>query len=158
MLDLLLGGPGESPDTVRESVDFLKRVNPDCVGAALGIRLYPDTPLTAGLLAAGPLEMDPAVRRRYEGPVDLLQPTFYVSPGLGECPAELVREIIAGDVRFFEPELETGSDPGVTGRPGGQPTDHNYNRNAHLEEAIRKGARGAYWDILAKLRTGESPP
>lgn len=157
MLDLLLGGPGESPATVRESVDFVKRIGPDCVGAALGVRLYPDTPLTARLVAEGPLEMDPAVRRHYEGPVDLLRPTFYVSSELGDRPAELVRQIIAGDRRFFEPELENGGAGGASARTGGRPSDHNYNRNEQLEEAILRGARGAYWDILAKLRAGESP-
>jgi hypothetical protein len=31
-------------------------------------------------------------------------------------------------------------------------TDHNYNDNTELVEAIKKGARGAYWHILRQLR------
>jgi hypothetical protein len=30
--------------------------------------------------------------------------------------------------------------------------DHNYNDNTELVEAIKKGARGAYWHILRRLR------
>jgi len=33
------------------------------------------------------------------------------------------------------------------------PTDHNYSDNIRLAEAIEKGARGAYWDILHNLRS-----
>ena len=43
MLDLLLGGPGETPETVAETIRVFRAVGPDCVGAALGVRLYPDT-------------------------------------------------------------------------------------------------------------------
>jgi hypothetical protein len=31
-------------------------------------------------------------------------------------------------------------------------TDHNYNDDTELTEAIENGARGAYWDILRKIR------
>ena len=30
--------------------------------------------------------------------------------------------------------------------------NYNYNDNQPLVEAIRRGARGAYWDILRQLR------
>ena len=43
MLDLLLGGPGETPETVKDTIDFIKKVNPDCAGASLGVRIYPNT-------------------------------------------------------------------------------------------------------------------
>lgn len=65
----------------------------------------------------------------------LLWPVFYISEALGKDPARLVKDIIAGDERFFEPvEVE------------------NYNDNLLLVEAIRNGARGAYWNILRRMR------
>ena len=67
MVDLMLGGPGETPATVRQAVDFLRILKPDCVGAALGVRLYPGLPLTRRIAAEGPLETNPAIRRRYRG-------------------------------------------------------------------------------------------
>ena len=142
MIDLLLGGPGETPESVAETIGFMKRIDPDCVGASLGVRLYPDTPLLATVTAEGPLEVNPSVHRRGGGPVDLLEPTFYVASALGPAPAALVRELIGGDPRFFEP-----ADPDAS-----VARDHNYNENRQLVDAIAAGARGAYWDILRRLR------
>jgi radical SAM superfamily enzyme YgiQ (UPF0313 family) len=146
MLDLLLGGPGETPETVAESIANIKAMEPDSVGAALGIRLYPGTRMEALLGAEGPLEANRGLRRHYSGPIDLLQPTFYISPALGDRPAGLVRDLIGDDPRFFPPEEEAGA--------GRMPAagDHNYNANRGLIEAIAAGARGAYWDILRRLR------
>jgi radical SAM superfamily enzyme YgiQ (UPF0313 family) len=151
MIDLLLGGPGETPQTVEESLRFLRRIDPDCAGAALGIRLYPGTAITGMLAAEGPLDENPAIRRRYEGPIDLVRPTFYVSPALGERPARLVRELIAGDPRFFEPADEEPEAPPVE-----RGANYNYNANQALAEAIAAGARGAYWDILRRMRARQA--
>ncbi len=147
MIDLLLGGPGETPETLAETIGFMKRIGPDCVGAALGLRLYPGTEATREVAAEGPLEANPGLKRRYDGPVDLARPTFYISPALGERPARLVKDLIGGDERFFEP-IERTSDA--------ESSDHNYNDNADLVAAIAGGARGAYWHILRRLRTGNT--
>jgi len=147
MIDMLLGGPGETPQTVDQSIRFLRRIDPDCAGAALGIRLYPGTAIAEMLAAEGPLEQNPAIRRRYEGPIDLVRPTFYVSPALGDRPARLVRELIAGDPRFFEPADEEPEAPPVE-----LGANYNYNANQALADAIAAGARGAYWDILRRMR------
>ena len=142
MIDLLLGGPGETPESVGETISFMKRIGPDCVGAALGIRLYPDTPLTQAVLAEGPLSSNPNIRRNYGGEIDLLKLTFYVSQSLGEAPASLVRDLIDGDTRFFAPaDLDADT-----------VRDHNYSDNQPLVDAIAAGERGAYWDILRRLR------
>ena len=143
MFDLLLGGPGETRQTVADTISFMKRIGPDCVGAALGVRLCPGTAMIERLTADGTFETGDGLRRRYEGPLDFVQPTFYISPALGEQPAALVRELIAGDERFFEP-----ADEAVAATPG----DHNYNDNTPLVQAIAAGARGAYWDILRQMR------
>ncbi len=151
MTDLLLGGPGETPETVAESIDFFRQIDPDCAGAALGIRLYPETAVTARLAAEGTLETCPGIHRRYGGQIDLLKPTFYVSPALGERPARLICDLIAGDSRFFGPtdDVETGDVPD---------SGYNYNENCVLTEAIAQGARGAYWDILRQRRHSTSRP
>jgi tryptophan 2-C-methyltransferase len=150
MLDLLLGGPGETPETLAHSIRFFRSIEPDCVGAGLGVRIYPNTGMAAHVAAEGPTETNPSIRRRYDGPIDLLRPTFYIAASLGERPARLVRDLIAGDERFFPPEEEA-----VAGAAAGQSTqrDHNYNANQSLCDAIAAGARGAYWDILRTMRS-----
>jgi radical SAM superfamily enzyme YgiQ (UPF0313 family) len=148
MIDLLLGGPGETPDTVRETIVFVKRIGPDCAGAALGVRVYPGTGMAEAVLAEGPPEPNPNLRRRYEGAVDFFRPTFYIARALGDRPAELVSDFVGGDKRFFEPAPEV--DAGAA--PGDASVGYNYNDNAPLVEAIAAGARGAYWDILRRMR------
>jgi len=146
MIDLLLGGPGETPQTVRETIDFIKKIGPDCAGAALGMRIYPRTAMETILSDELREGQGGAIRRKYSGPIDLLQPTFYISEALGERPAEFVRDVIAGDQRFFEPAIE------VDTKAEDDATNYNYNENLTLTQAIQKGARGAYWDILRQLR------
>jgi radical SAM superfamily enzyme YgiQ (UPF0313 family) len=143
MIDLLLGGPGETPQTAKQTIDFIKQINPDCAGAPLGVRIYPGTEMVNVVSAEGDIETNPNIRRKYTGGVDLFRPTFYISHLLGERPARLIKDLIAGDKRFFEPidEVDAVS------------TDHNYNDNTELVNAIKSGARGAYWHILHKLRS-----
>jgi radical SAM superfamily enzyme YgiQ (UPF0313 family) len=137
MIDLLIGGPGETPATVRHTIELLRRIGPDCVGASVGMRIYPDTP--AEVLSRS----THGIRRKYTGDVDLLEPTFYIAPELGPEPQKLVRDLIGDDARFFAPADEDGAGKG-----------HNYNDNLPLCDAIEKGARGAYWDILRAMRQG----
>ena len=126
MFDLLLGGPGETRESLRRCIEALKEMNPSRVGTSLGIRLYPGTPL-AQRLGRGDDE---------EG---LLRPTYYVEPALGPDIHDYVRDLIGGDERFLFPSGAEGA------------ANYNYNDNSALCEAIRRGARGAFWDILRRL-------
>jgi radical SAM superfamily enzyme YgiQ (UPF0313 family) len=148
MIDLLLGGPGETPQTAKETIDFIKKINPDCAGAALGVRIYPDTMM--GEIAARELsENEGSIRRKYPGPIDFFRPTFYISKALGEQPAKLVRDMIGDDRRFFAPADQADCQVSANGDTA---ANYNYNENQLLVQAIQKGARGAYWDILRRIR------
>jgi radical SAM superfamily enzyme YgiQ (UPF0313 family) len=149
MIDLLLGGPGETPRTVRETIEFIKQIGPDCAGAALGIRVYPGTTMEQIIAEELRKPKKSGIRRKYRGPINLLKPTFYISTALGEQPAEFVRDLIAGDQRFFEPALETDSKTAESD----DAANYNYNENLLLTKAIGEGARGAYWDILRHIRS-----
>jgi len=143
MVDLMLGALGETPQTVAEGIEAIKLAGPDCCGAALGVRLYPGLPLAAEVAHEAPLGGHPGIMRRYDGPVDLFKPTFYISPALGPRPAAAVRKAIAGDQRFFPPgDLREAYAAELRG--------HNYNENVPLQRAIAAGGRGAYWDILRR--------
>ncbi len=50
---LLLGGPGETPETVAASVAFLERYKPFLVNLTVGLRIYPGTPLHRLALTEG---------------------------------------------------------------------------------------------------------
>lgn len=74
MMFLILGGPGEDEDTLKETFDALDAIRPDKVFAVAGIRLYPGTPLSRTAVDEGVLDASDS----------LLMPRFYVSGGLGE--------------------------------------------------------------------------
>jgi radical SAM superfamily enzyme YgiQ (UPF0313 family) len=151
MIDLLLGGPGETLETIAETIDFIKKIDPDCAGTALGVRVYPRTAMEKIVTEELQKNNGVGIRRKYEGPVDLFKPTFYISGALGQRPAEMVRDFIDGDARFFEPALEAGEETSKDD----DAANYNYNENILISEAIAKGERGAYWDILRRLRKKE---
>ncbi|MFC1739083.1 B12-binding domain-containing radical SAM protein [Planctomycetota bacterium] len=148
MIDLLFGGPGEREGTVKETIDFIKKIKPNCAGAALGIRIYPNTTMAKMVAAEGELETNPNIHRKYEGAVDFLKPTFYISEALGERPDELIKDLVGDDKRFFVPASPIEEEK-INQEAD---SDYNYNDNTELVKAIEGGARGAYWDILRKLR------
>jgi radical SAM superfamily enzyme YgiQ (UPF0313 family) len=140
MYDLLVGGPGETWETVGETIDLVRRVGADCVGISLGVRVYEGTALAEEVRCAGPLEDNPDMHGAKIDNARLLRPVFFLSPALGEGCATRLRQLVAGDQRFFLP-----------GNPE-EKKDYNYNDNELLVRAIAGGARGAYWDILRRMR------
>ncbi len=69
---LLLGGPGETQETVEESLAFAASLHLDQLKITVGIRIYPDTPLAHTAIREGVLAPED----------DLLVPRFYLTPGL----------------------------------------------------------------------------
>ncbi len=152
MIDLLLGAPGETRQSVETTVGLMKQVEPTCVGVALGVRIYPGTLLAkmcqthfrtsekvSDTFLRAPDHLG-ALVGEIEGNDDLALPLFYLEPALGGNPVGLLKELIAGDERFF------------FGWPDDTQADYNYDDNPELTRAIADGHRGAYWDILRKLR------
>jgi len=140
MYDLLIGGPGETKETLAETISLMKQISPDRVGINAGVRLYPELPLTdmvlnedghgerLGLYGGCPEEQD------------FFYPTFYVSPALGPDMMDMIDKLVDGDRRFF------------FARPEDLDQNYNYNDNSVLLKAIKEqGYRGAFWDILRRL-------
>jgi radical SAM superfamily enzyme YgiQ (UPF0313 family) len=69
---LLLGGPGESKETVLESLSFAEALNLESMKITTGIRIYPSTPLEQTAVREGVLTPSN----------NLLFPTFYIAQGL----------------------------------------------------------------------------
>lgn len=69
---LLLGGPGESRETVEESLAFAESLRLDFLKITIGIRIYPGTPLARRAVQDGMIS----------GEDDLLHPRFYLARGL----------------------------------------------------------------------------
>ena len=101
----------------------MKQADPDRVGVSVGVRVYPGTELARQLPAGG------------EEP---FEPVFFLEPQVAPFVFELLDTLIGDDRRFlfFDPS-----------RPD---RNYNYNANQRLIEAIGRGFRGAYWDILRR--------
>ena len=77
---LLLGGPGETLDTVEESLAFADKLDLDMLKLTLGIRIYPDTALARQAVKEGIIRPDD----------NLLFPRFYLSEQLKDrLPARI---------------------------------------------------------------------
>lgn len=135
MCDLLVGGPGETPETVRMTLNRARELNISLVGVAVGVRVYPHTRLGKAI-ANGSIKggLHPEMNE------DLSQPVFYLSPSLGNDAVALTNRLIDGDTRFLllSAPAEEGS--------------YNYADDEVLSDLIKRGERGAYWDILRQHR------
>ncbi|HVP13910.1 MAG TPA: radical SAM protein, partial [Terriglobales bacterium] len=69
---LLLGGPGETRESVEESLAFARSLRLEDLRITVGIRIYPGTPLARRAAADGMIASEH----------DLLRPSFYLAPGL----------------------------------------------------------------------------
>jgi len=135
MFDLLLGGPGEDKESLTTAISCMKEINPSRVGISAGVRIYPGTRLAE--IALEDIQKGNESVRGVINP-DFFSPVFYVSNALGDALYPFIASLVDGDERFFF--------------GGGEETEANYNYNANivLMEAIKKGYRGAFWDILRR--------
>jgi radical SAM superfamily enzyme YgiQ (UPF0313 family) len=82
---LLLGGPGETRETVEESLAFADSLNLEALKITVGLRIYPATALAATALAEGVIRPGD----------DLLRPAFYLAPALRDWLPERIAEYAA---------------------------------------------------------------
>jgi radical SAM superfamily enzyme YgiQ (UPF0313 family) len=90
---LIFGGPGETRETIQETVDLMRECRPTAVIPMTALRIYPDTPLAERAKAEGLIAVDDS----------LFEPRFYFG---GWDPEELqraVREISGAPFHWFFP-------------------------------------------------------
>jgi radical SAM superfamily enzyme YgiQ (UPF0313 family) len=80
---LMMGGPGETPDTVQESVELLERYHPFLVNLTVGIRIYPYTALCDQALAEGVITSED----------NLLWPHFYLSDAVADWIWDYLKDL-----------------------------------------------------------------
>lgn len=131
MLDLLLGSPGETRQSIIETIELMKQAAPERVGIALGVRVYAGTQLAV-------MVSQTELKEGLVGGGDPSEPVFFMEPAVSPFVFDLLDGLIGEDERFFF------FDPSKPER------NYNYNANQRLVDAIAKGYRGAYWDILRK--------
>ena len=118
----LLGGPGETLATLRETLEHIDNLKKTVLFLFCGMRVYPHTALFDHCLADGLLEQD----------VDLLEPYFYQARGIDE-------ETIIAEVT----QKAAGRPNWVFGA-GGDATA------AIIRKMYAKGLSGPLWEYLAR--------
>lgn len=135
MFDLLLGGPQEDEHTLKETIENAKKIDPDIVGTAVGLRVYNGTLLSKLITSADKAKNTKSLYGEKENNKNFLWPVFFISSEIGLEIFPLLKELTANDRRFLFSSGEK---------------NYNYNSNQVLVDAISKGARGAYWHILSQ--------
>jgi len=119
---LLIGGPGESMQTVQQTLEAIVAMAPTAVVCMVGIRIFPGTRLYQIALEEGILRPDE----------DLLAPFFYLSP-------DIAPDILAF-MQQFAKEHPTWIFPGL-----------GINIDRDLQKKIRRlGARGPLWEYMRR--------
>jgi len=140
MYDLLIGGPGETKDSVKNTLELMKEIRPDRVGLSIGVRIYPGTELAKITLEQGPIQKNSNIFGIKENNQNFFKPIFYLDSELnGNKIFSFIDKIVDKDPMFF------------FANPEEQDQNYNYNENFILVNAIKNGYRGAYWDILRKI-------
>jgi tryptophan 2-C-methyltransferase len=138
MFDLLLGGPGEDKDSIKYTIDNIKKLNPTSVGISYGIRVYPGTYL-ASIINNEFLTDNKNLYGNIKNNTNFFKPIFYISEEIGKDIVEYTYNLVYGDKKFFIGATEK------------EEKNYNYNENLRLQEAIKKGYRGSFWDILEQI-------
>ena len=132
MIDLLIGAPGETRQSIQSTIELMKRIDPDRIGVVIGVRVYPGTELEIILK-----------QNNYDGvvrdPDDPAAPVVFLESAVAPFVFDFVDKLIGQDKRFFFFD------------PTKPDKNYNYNANQKLLNALEKGYKGAYWDILRRF-------
>jgi radical SAM superfamily enzyme YgiQ (UPF0313 family) len=120
---LILGGPGETWETLAETVRVIEECRPTAVVAMLGVRLYRDTDLARRAEAEGMLKRE-----------DIgLDPVFYLSETVRDGLEDWARKLVADHPTWFVPGLEGDR----------RPRTHQRLR--------QRGVKGPLWEVLPEI-------
>ncbi len=118
---LLLGGPAETMETVRETLDAVLGMSPTAVICMIGIRTFPQTRLSAMATEEGMIDPDE----------DFLKPVFYLSSA--------IENEIWSFIDKFSRQNPTWIFPGL-----------NININVELQKKLRRfGVKGPLWEYMS---------
>jgi radical SAM superfamily enzyme YgiQ (UPF0313 family) len=117
---LLIGGPGETLETVKETFDEIQAMSPTAVICMTGIRIFPDTRLYHIAVNEGVISPDD----------DLLDQTFYISPAIEHEILPFIDRFSKGNPTWIFPGL-------------------NININMELQKKLRRfGIKGPLWEYM----------
>ena len=127
---ILFGGPGETPDTVRESFALMDELQPTAVIGMTGIRIFPGTDLYRQAVAEGVVPPE----------TPLLEPVFYLAPAVRDTLCDLVTAEALQRTNWVVPGLEINIS------------------DAMLEMIRHFPVRGPLWKLMKRLGRSRVKP
>jgi radical SAM superfamily enzyme YgiQ (UPF0313 family) len=121
---LILGGPGETPETLEETLANSRRLRDSVILPIIGMRVYPGTALHRQAVAEGVIAPE----------TDLLEPFHYLAPGLS---AEFIQQRLRGFLKT-NPNWIIGEPP---------PSFHQL-----VQRLRQRGVAGPLWTYFAMLQ------
>ncbi|MDH5559279.1 MAG: cobalamin-dependent protein [Deltaproteobacteria bacterium] len=119
---LILGGPEESLDSLKETVEFYKTHRPNAVIASVGVRIFAETTLRLRAIKEGIITPEQ----------NLLRPAFYLSPAINKNQfIHQLRQLIVKETNWIVPDLKIGPEKKT------------------LEFLREKGIKGPLWNLLS---------
>lgn len=125
---LVFGGEGETWETVAQTIAVMDECGATAVNAMCGVRVYPETPLAATLLARGEVSSLEA----------LYEPFFWFAPAVREGLAETVAAAARARGNWLLPGNKVNDEEALFARLRG------------------RGLKGDLWRYLPKLRLGQA--
>ncbi len=117
---LLLGGPGETMESVKQTLDNITGMSPTAIICMVGIRVFPKTKLSLIATKEGIIGPDE----------DFLEPIFYLSPA--------IKDDIVPFLEHFSKQNRNWIFPGL-----------NINMNLELHKKLRGiGIKGPLWESM----------
>ena len=122
---LLIGGPGETMESVRRTFETVTGMSPTAVISMIGIRVFPGTELSSRAMEEGCISPD----------ADFLKPVFYLSPAIEHEILPFVEQYSQDHSNWIFPGL-------------------NINMTLELQKRLRRfGIRGPLWEYMKRRRS-----
>ena len=117
---VLFGGPGETMETVQQTLDTINEMSPTAAIAMLGIRIFSRTRLAATARKEGIISPDE----------DFLKPVFYLSPAIENKILPYIKNFARSHTNWIFPGL-------------------NINISTELQRKLRRfGIKGPLWEHM----------
>lgn len=97
---LLFGGPGEDEKTIKDTIDYMKKLAPTEVYISFGLRVYPGTYLSR-IINNEILLSTNTLHGNILDNAGFLKPIFYISEKVGKDIVEYTKSLVASDKRFM---------------------------------------------------------
>jgi len=139
--EVLFGMPGETEDTIRETIDFFRELNPYLTGITLGIGITPNCPMSKSNFIQNIIQSKRSTWKNkglYCNGEPFVTPTYFVSPEL-KVPRiyDVISEYVGEDKFKFMVPTQNSIDM----------TDDQLINSNRIKELQNRGIKGAYWAV-----------